>query len=334
MSRKSWLILVGLVLIVGAVALFWQSKGEKTMAYTVKTGPAVEVVYATGTVEPVQSAILKPETAGRIVALLADDGQAVTAGQVLAKLDAREEEAAVAELQAKKRLNEISLERARALVARKATTQETFDTAESTLKQTEAQLASATEKLAKRSIISPIDGTVLRRDGEVGELVAAGTQMFVVGNLNQLRVELEVDEDDLPRIAIGQNVLLTADAFANQAIPATLSEITPLGDTSNKSYRVRAALAADTVLKVGMTTEANIVVREVKDAILVPAGALKGTKVQLLGLTGRATAQDVEVGIRGAEYAQILSGLKVGDRIAVSATVAAITNSKNGMGPP
>ena len=211
-------------------------------------------------------------------------------------------------------------------MARKAATQETFDTADSTLKQTEAQLAAAEERLAKRRLVSPLAGTVLRRDGEVGELIAQGTQMFVVGDLTQLRVELEVDEDDLPRIATGQTVLLTADAFPNQALQATLSEITPLGDALNKSYRVRALLAPDTPLKVGMTTEANIIVREVKDAVLVPAAALTGNTVQKLGATGRSQPTEIEVGIRGADYAQVLKGLEVGDQVAVPKTFVAGTN--------
>lgn len=314
MTKKKLFLLLGVgLLAVGLVTFFFKGSSKETVV-DVKRGPAVEVVYATGTVEPVDMVNIAPETSGRLDQLLADDGQPVKAGEVLAVLDAREEQGAVDELAAKLRLNQIAVDRATALFAKKAGSQLVLDEAESTLKQTEAQLAQAKERLAKRSLVSPLDGMVLRKDGDVGELIAAGQQMFVVGDLARLRIELEVDEDDLPRIALGQKVLLTADAFPGKVFEATLSEITPWGDTTNKSYRVRAKLPEGVALKIGMTVEANIVVKEVQNALLVPTEAVKGSTVRVKGLTG-ASSREVTVGIRGPDFVEITEGLKEGEKV-------------------
>src|SRR5262249_56893061 len=86
------------------------------------------------------------------------------------------------------------------------------------------------EKLAVRTITAPIDGVVLRRDGEVGEIAEAGQILFRIGVLKPLQVGAEVNEEDIPRVALGQVVLLRTDAFLGQRLQGKIRESTPLGD--------------------------------------------------------------------------------------------------------
>jgi multidrug efflux pump subunit AcrA (membrane-fusion protein) len=88
-----------------------------------------------------------------------------------------------------------------------------------------------------------------------------------------------------------------------------VAEITPKGDPINKSYRVRVSLPEDTPLKVGMTTETNIIVREEANALLVPAAAVSGGKLWVAE-NGRAKRLPVKAGTIGEKKAEILSGLK------------------------
>ena len=314
MNKKTWVIgLLFLGVCVGGYTQ-WQQRKTPAPTATISRGAAVQVVYATGAVESATQATLAPLSSGRITALFVNEGEAVKQGQILAQLNDEAEQHAVQELTAKQALATIALTRARALRAKNAGSQETLDAAQSSLDQSAAQRAQAEEKLALRKIISPFNGTIVRRDGDVGEMVAAGTQLFIVADLSALRVSLEVDEDDIPLIQTGQKVLLTSDAYMGQAMAGTVSSITPFGDQNNKVYRVRASLPAETPLKLGMTVEANIVTKEAQNVLLVPSDAIHNNTVTLKTALGQ-TEQPVKVGIIGAEKTEILEGVQENDTV-------------------
>ena len=96
-----------------------------------------------------------------------------------------------------------------------------------------------------------MDGTVLKEDGEVGDIVEPGTILYRIGLEKPLWVVAEVNEEDIPRVQVGQKVLLP-DAFANQVLPGLVKQITPAGDPIAKTFRVRIGLPDDTPLRVGM----------------------------------------------------------------------------------
>ncbi len=111
-------------------------------------------------------------------------------------------------------------------------------------------------------------------------------------------------------------MLIKADAFPDQTLQGEVAEITPKGDPVQKTYRVRVGLPADTPLKIGMTTEVNIVVREVPNALLVPATALVDGHVWAVR-SGRARKVKVQTGVAGSQTLQIVSGLNEDDEIIV-----------------
>ena len=128
----------------------------------------------------------------------------------------------------------------------------------------------------------------------------------------------DVDEEDIPRVAPGQVTHIKSDAFPDTQLLGQVAEITPKGDPVAKSYRVRVALPDDTPLKIGMTTEINVVVREVADAVLVPVGALRGptSARHVFVVDGeRARRVAVQVGIVGRTMAEIREGLSAGTRL-------------------
>ncbi|MGZ9106111.1 MAG: efflux RND transporter periplasmic adaptor subunit, partial [Rhodoplanes sp.] len=163
-------------------------------------------------------------------------------------------------------------------------------------------------------IVAPMEGIVLRRDGEVGEIAEAGQVLFRVGVPKPLQVVAEVNEEDIPRVAIGQLVLLRTDAFPNRRIEGKVREITPMGDAVAKTYRIRVDLPDDTPLKPGMSVEANVITREKPGALLVPADAVQGSTVFVVD-GDRVRKRAVEVGIRGTRNIEILSGVDEKNRV-------------------
>ncbi|MGQ0665031.1 MAG: efflux RND transporter periplasmic adaptor subunit, partial [Pseudomonadota bacterium] len=295
--------------------LFNEAQPQVAVA-RVARGPAVAGVYATGTVEPVAWAKVGPTAAGRLVAVLARDGAAVVAGQALARLDDREARARLTELEARERYWRDEVQRQAALAERGFASRESRDRAHSEHLQAQAVIAAQRQRLTDLTLTAPMNGIVLRQDGEVGEVAEARQILFWIGQPKPLRITAEIDEEDIPRVAVGQRVLVKADAFAGQELTGAVADITPKGDPVSKSYRVRVALPADTPLRIGMTTEINVIVRRAEDVLLVPAGALAGGRVFVVE-EGIARARGVRTGIVGRTMVEITDGLSEGELVVV-----------------
>ena len=313
MKLSRLLLLAALLLAAGAAAWHFSRPQEVALAAP-RRGEAAEIVYATGTVEPRIWAKVTPLLRERIVELCNCEGEAVERGAVLARLDSRQAEAALAELRARQKFTAAEYERIAALVERRVASEQALDRARSELGQIQALLAGQETRLESYVLRAPVSGIVLRQDGEVGEVAEPGTVLFWVGEPKPLQVEAEVNEEDIPRVAVGQRAVLKADAFPDQALEAKVDSITPKGDPVAKTYRVHLSLPADTPLRIGMTVEVNVIARVVADALLVPTGALRGS-VLFVAEGGIARKREVKLGIRGAGSTQILEGLSEAERV-------------------
>jgi RND family efflux transporter MFP subunit len=329
------------VVAVGALLLWWWHFGrgvEITVAAPTR-GAAAEIVYATGAVEPVRWAKVASLIRDRIVDLCLCEGKTVTKGEVLVRLDDREVRAQLQELRAREDFAKKELSRVTELLGRGVATTQAFERISTDLRTIQALLSVQIEKLEKYTIVAPMDGMVLRRDGEIGEIAEPGQILFRVGVPKPLQVVAEVNEEDIPRVVVGQAVLLRTDAFAGRRLDGKVSEITPMGDAVARTYRIRVALPDDTPVHVGMSVEANIVTREKADALLIPADAVLGSQVIVVA-SDRARRRQVEIGIRGTRSVEILSGLGEGERIASPAPVGLAdgarvrTKSQPGRGTP
>ena len=295
---------------VAAGALYWLVLGRGPVVEVVNPtrGPVVAAVYATGTVEPVTWSRLGPTIRGRILSYPVREGDRVEAGQIIAQFDDSEPRAAVQKLEAELDLRRRALRRIEPLGRRDIAAAADVERAQSALAQGEADLAAARKRLADLSLRAPFPGTIIRRDFEVGDLPAPDDTLVWLAGDDGLWITAEVDEEDLPRLSIGQETLIKADAFPGEVFDARLDVITPKGDPIEKSYRVRVRLPADTRLKVGMTVEINVVTDKRGDALLIPAAALVDGHVWAVR-DGRAVQVPVKTGVRGTQKVEILEGV-------------------------
>ncbi|MBL8699901.1 MAG: efflux RND transporter periplasmic adaptor subunit [Alphaproteobacteria bacterium] len=337
MRSMKLLLLVALAAAALGAAALWATRPVAVRAAVATRGPAVQAVYATGTVEPVLWAKVGPLATGRLAAILVRDGAEVEAGQPLARLDDREARARLAELEAREKYWREELARQTQLAERGFASRDSRDRAQSEHLQLQASIAAQLQRIADLTLVSPMQGIVLRQDGEAGETVESKTTLVWVGQPRPLRITADVDEEDIPRVQPGQVALVKSDAFVGQVLRGTVAEITPKGDPVAKSYRVRIALPHDTPLKIGMTTEVNIVVREVADALLVPAGALRGAgdARHVFVVDGEhARRRTVAVGIEGRALAEILGGLDAEARVVVDPPARLVDGARVRSTPP
>ena len=278
---------------------------------TPQIGNVAEVVYATGVVEPTYWAKVSALQRKRIVALCHCEGKVVHKGDSVGQLEDAEERAALAEIEARlARLRE-DRQRLETLLNRNVATRTSYDDKVTQIREYEARVAAQRDRVADLVLKAPMDGIVLRRDGEVGEIAGIGNAdvLLWIGQPRPLRIVAEVNEDDIVKIRPGQKVLLRHEGHLAGPLAATVGTITPKGDPLTKTFRVYLDLPDDTPLMIGMSIEANVVVREVLGALLVPAEALAESATVFRVENGRAQPAAVDVGIRGTRMVEVRGGI-------------------------
>ncbi|MGE5452945.1 MAG: efflux RND transporter periplasmic adaptor subunit [Acidobacteriota bacterium] len=319
MSKTWWI--AGVVVLAAAAggAYAWRQRPLDVALAQPTRGPAVDAVYAAGSIEPTVTQPIASKVMGRLTAILADEGDTVRKGQVLARLEAGDLQSTVDEAQARLKLAQAQFARTQELVKQRFVApveldrvQADLDAAQATVKRTQALRDVLT-------LVAPADGTVLKRDGEVGQVIPAGQVLMTMACCAPLRATVDVDEEDIGRVYKGQRVVLRADALPGQTLQGQVSDITPKGDPVSRSYRVRIQLSRTQGLLAGMTVEANLIVTQRDKALLVPSTAVQKDAHQKDAVwvtqNGRAHRQPIQVGIAGTSKTEVLSGLSDGAHV-------------------
>jgi RND family efflux transporter MFP subunit len=310
---------------------------ESTARKEAASGPALETLVAAagdvdgerlfdGTIEAVQQATLVAQTAGRVVSLVHDVDSPVRSGDVILRITAVEQKAAVDRatamaVEARARYQRILELRDKRLVA-----QADLDRATADRDAAEAALAAAREQLSYTEVRAPFTGVVTRRFVDVGEAVNPGQPLTGVAALGALRAIVDVPQ------AMADKVRQLGAArvhVGEQVIPSAGITVFPAAASGSNTVRVRVELPAGvTGLVPGMFVKAGFDTGE--GAILrVPATAVmlrsEVTAVYVVDAEGRPILRQVRLGRRLAGDFEVLAGLEAGERIAadpVAATLA------------
>ena len=292
-----------------AYANFWRTQ-PVTTAIAVQA-PVSEAIYGTGTVEPERWAKVVPLQRRRLLELCSCEGQAVKAGQVLGRQDDAEERSALHELEVNNEQLVRDLARAEKDRGNSDAAQKDYEQRWTQLEESKSRIAAQKVRIDQLVLRAPLDGMVLRRDGEVGEIAGPTDVLFWVGPPAPMHVVAEVNEEEINRIAVGQKAFLRSEAFSGQTLRATVSQITPKGDPTRKTFRVYLLLPPDTPLRIGMSVEANIIFREKPSALVVPAEAVAGNAVQMVS-DNKIERVPVTAGIRGSRTVEIIGNVSRG----------------------
>jgi multidrug resistance efflux pump len=161
----------------------------------------------------------------------------VAKGDIMVRLDDRQLRAQVEELKAREEWLKREHARVSELVKRSVATTQALERATSDLHQVQALISVQMEKLADYAIAAPMDGLVLRRDGEIGEIAEPGQILFRIGEPKPLQVVAEVNEEDIPRVEVSQT---TRARTPSSARPTDRARMTPMGDPVAETYRIIA----------------------------------------------------------------------------------------------
>ena len=270
--------------------------------------PVSEAIYGTGTVEPERWAKVVPVQRRRLVELCRCEGQAVKVSQILGRQDDAEEKSALHELEINHDQIERDLSRAEKDRDKNDAAKTEYERRSTQFEESKSRISAQKVRIDALVLRAPLDGMVLRRDGEVGEIVGPTDVLFWVGPPAPMQVVAEINEEEITRIVAGQKAFLRSEAFPDQSLRAIVSQITPKGDPTRKTFRVYLLLPRDTPLRIGMTVEVNIIYREKSAAVVVPAEAVTGNAVQIVD-DGRIRRVPISVGVRGSRNVEVVGNV-------------------------
>lgn len=306
-----WLLPLALL---AAAAAYWLLAG-RTRDITVvsaRIGEAVELVYATGFVEAEHPVTVSARFTAPVRLVLVEEAQRVSRGQPLVLLDDEEQRHALQQATAQRRVALQDEQRILALFAKGWVTRAARDAAVAAADSAKAAEDSARARLDQMVVRSGMDGIVLRRDVEPGDLAVPGRTLMTLGDPARIRITATVDERDVPQIHAGQAALMSSDAWPGRVLSGRIREVTPGGDPEQRAFRARIVTDKPMALPLGLTLEVNIVTRRADRALLVPTSAIENGKVWVVR-GGRGRARAVRTGITGSSDSQILSGLSRGE---------------------
>jgi RND family efflux transporter MFP subunit len=295
-------------------AWLWRSQAVAVTLTKPHYGPAVELVYGTGFVEAQQPVSVQARITAPVERVLVEEGQRVTRGQALFLLADDEQRALSAQAAAQRRAAEQTEQRTVTLFRQGWVTKAARDQAVANADAARAAEATAGARREQLVVRAEIDGIVTKRDVEPGELATPTRVLAQLGDPARIRITATIDERDIARVGLGQEALMSSDAWPGKAIPARVAEITPGGDPTQRAFRVRLLPTGAANLPLGLSLEVNIVTRRKDRALLVPATAVAGGKAWVVR-DGRAHRVDLRTGIQGSEAVEILAGVTGADTL-------------------
>ncbi|MGC8201436.1 efflux RND transporter periplasmic adaptor subunit [Aliiroseovarius sp. PTFE2010] len=317
-----WAGWIGAAVLVAALGVWWMRGAEERAQVTYLTEPVSRgdltvSVSATGTIEPTNKVEISSELSGTIAEVLVDYNDTVEAGQVLARLDTVQLDAQLAVQIASHAAAEAQLASARAslfeaqtnydmvreLDERGVTTQANLTASKAALQRARSSVASAKANvdlaqaqlesqqaiLSKATIVSPINGVVLDRSVDAGQIVAASLsapELFSIAeDLTQMELQVDVAEADIGRIKVGDKASFTVDAYDDMLFPAQISMVRYASESTDGLVTYKAILSVendDLLLRPGMTATADVIVAQYDDVLLVPNAALRFAPPQVI----------------------------------------------------
>lgn len=348
------------IVIIAAVAAFFlfgnSGNGPKYRTEKTVKGDIVTTVTATGTVNAVTTVLVGTQVSGTIKKIYVDFNSPVKKGQLIAQIDPALFEEQVAQARANLLAAKANVEKAEAslvdakrtrdrnaeLFAKNLIARSDLDTADTNMEtskasvgaakaavaQTDAALRNTLTNLGYAKIVSPVDGTVVSRNVDVGQTVAASFQtptLFTIAqDLTKMQIDTSVDEADIGKVKVGQDAEFTVDAYSDNTFKGKVGQvrIAPITVQNVVTYDVVITVDnPDFRLKPGMTANVSIIVASKKDVVKIPNAALryrpaertrtkqaqKGSGVYVLE-NGKPKRLPVTLGISDGTFTELLTG--------------------------
>jgi membrane fusion protein (multidrug efflux system) len=243
-----------------------------TIAREVSWTPSIG---ATGSLRAYQGVSVTAQEAGMVTAIHFDSGQAVTKGELLLQQYDLDERFTLESLKAELNLAHKSYERNQSLVQSKVGSKSQLDIALSDMERLTAEVKSLEASIAKRAIRAPFDGILGIRRVNVGQYIEPGDDIVSLQALDPIYVDFPLPQNRLGRVALGQAVRISTDAWPGVEFDGTVTALEPLVDPATRSFRVEASLPnPDLALRPGMFVDTRLLLPAGQNVLTLPQVAI------------------------------------------------------------
>lgn len=290
-------------------------------------GRITRTTTLSGSVEPIRRVGVNSQLSGALLSINVEEGSTVRRDQVLAQLDAREIDLQLSSARASLLAAESAMERAEKLRQARIYTDIEYERDRTALAAALSQLEQLQTRLGYASVKSPLDGVVIEKRVEAGDVVGAQTRLFTIADVSTLVVRLNVSELEVTGMQPGQAVEISIDALDRQTVQGRIRRVFPAADSVSRLVPVEVELTGAGVSRVkpGFLTRATFSTSARENALLIPASAIvvtAGASAVYLMSDGRAHLQSVRPGLNYAGRIEILEGIQEGDTVIVAGNIA------------
>jgi len=362
MKKSKWYLVAAGILIFVVVIIYFNRQNNSEAAPTenvpykafpVELGSFQSTVTATGVVIPIDRVELKSKASGTIVEMPVEEGDFVKAGDLICRLDPEDVQTEVDQAKADLDIAHAELTQAENSYARKQELYEKDLLSDEELDQVELQLAQAKGKIVRARIsldqaktrlkdtivLAPINGVILQKYVEVGQIIASGinnvsggTTIADLANMQHIYIEAGIDEIDVGKIHLGQEAVVVTEAYPERKFTGHIIRVAPEARVDQNVTLFDVVIEVvneDGLLKSGMNSNVEIAVTRLDSVLLVPSITLQTPKMpgapadlrQVFLKDGDAYyPHNVRIGMNNFTQAVVLDGLQVGDTVGVPMT--------------
>jgi membrane fusion protein (multidrug efflux system) len=284
-----------------------------------------------GTVTAINGVTVSTDLAGIVDKIAFTSGTVVKAGDLLVHLNTDQEQAQLEQAQAQLSLAQLTLNRDRDLLAKRTISQQDYDTAEATYRQNQASVDQFRALIARKTLRAPFDGVIGIRQVNLGQYLNTGDAVVSLQSFDPIYVNFTLPQQDLSKLAVGQQVDIRLDAYADAVFPGQINAVNSMVDQATRNVQVQATLQnGEQKLRPGMFAKVSVILPQRERVIALPVSSVHyapyGDSVFVVGddkdEDGKpiksVKEQFVKLGTARGDLVAVVSGVKPGDEVVTS----------------
>jgi membrane fusion protein (multidrug efflux system) len=339
------LMFIGMAVFLGVIGTIKMRQIQSAVAQAASFQPPPEAITtivakqeqwpaalsAIGTVAAVHGVTVSADLPGIVDKISFDSGKTVRQGDILVKLDTRQEQAQLTAAEAQRDLSRLNLDRMRGLREEGITSQSELDRMAAEYKQAEARVGEIRATIDRKTIRAPFSGVLGIRQVNVGQYLTGGAPIVPLQALQPVYVDFSVPQQEVGQVREGREVRVTTEGAAGVEYVGRITAVDAVVDQATRNIHVQATFSnPDGQLRPGMFIQAQVVLGASRDVVSIPASAISyapyGDSVFVVGDVKGPNGQDYRgvrqqfvklAGARGDQVA-VLSGIEAGTEVATS----------------
>lgn len=288
---------------------------------TVEAGSIAREIELSGVVEPIRTVSVNSQLATTVNSVYAEEGDRVSAGAVLARLEGADLAANLESARAALEAARAAFERAEQLRDREVITLPEYERDRTALAAAEATYRQLQTRAGYATIRSPISGVIIAKHAEAGDVVGAQTPLFEIADVSTLVVPIGVSELDVGQLAPGDTVAVRLDALPQTPLRGRIRRVFPSADPTTRLVTAEVALESGSQARPGYLARVQLRLDARDDVLLVPASAILtgsgGEESTFVVEDGKAFRREVESGLVSKGRVEVVRGLSRGDIVVV-----------------